>query len=107
VLEQVTREVAIEALPGDIPERIEVDVSDLEVAGTLSLSVVSPPEGVEFLDDPEETVIATISMPTALEETDAVEEETELVGEEAAAEMAEAAEGTEDEGASEAGGEGS
>jgi large subunit ribosomal protein L25 len=105
VLEQVTRELTIEALPGDIPESVEADVSDLEVADTLSLSQVSPPEGVDFLDDPD-TVLATISTPTELEETDAVEEETELVGEEAAAEEAEPAEGEETAPAEE-GGEGS
>ncbi|MBA3840328.1 MAG: 50S ribosomal protein L25 [Thermoleophilaceae bacterium] len=101
VLEHVTRELNIEALPGDLPERIDVDVSGLEVAGTLPLSEISPPEGVEFLDDPDETVIATIGAPTALEETDAVEEETELVGEDAEAArragIEPGAEGAEDE----------
>jgi large subunit ribosomal protein L25 len=96
VLEQVTRELGIEALPGDIPERIEVDVSDLEAAGTRTLADVTPPQGVKFLDDPEETVIATITIPTEVPEEPEVEEETELVAEgEAAAgdEEAAAAEG--------------
>src|SRR5919202_3135527 len=52
VLEQVTRELTIEALPGDIPEKIDVDVSGLEAAGTLQLSELSPPSGVKFVDDP-------------------------------------------------------
>ena len=64
VLEQVTHELNIEALPTDIPEAITVDVSHLEAAGTMHLSEVTPPEGVEFLDDPEETIIATITIPT-------------------------------------------
>jgi large subunit ribosomal protein L25 len=81
VLEHVTREVNIEALPTDIPDRIAVDVSSMEVAATMTLSEVSPPTGVELLDDPEETVIATITMPSEIEEPE-VEEETELVGEE-------------------------
>ncbi|MEJ7718705.1 MAG: 50S ribosomal protein L25 [Thermoleophilaceae bacterium] len=85
VLEHVTRELNIEALPGDLPEHIDVDVSDLEVAGTLHLSEITPPEGVEFLDDLEETIIATVGTATGLEETDAIEEETELVGEDAEA----------------------
>src|ERR671933_1661829 len=91
VLEQVTRELGIEALPGDIPERVEVDVSDLEAAGTRMLADVTPPQGVKFLDSPEETVIATITIPTEVPEEPEVEEETELVAEGEAAEGAEEA----------------
>src|SRR3954467_4557628 len=64
VLEQVTRELNIEALPGDIPEGLDVDVSGLEAAGTLLLGDITAPEGVSFLDDREETVLATITIPT-------------------------------------------
>jgi large subunit ribosomal protein L25 len=95
VLEQVTRELTIEALPGDIPEMIEVDVSGLEAAATMHLSELTPPQGVTFIDDPDETIIATITIPTEVPETE-IEEETELVAEgEAAAsdEDAAAAEG--------------
>lgn len=83
VLEHVTRELTIEAFPTSIPERIVVDVSSLQAADTLSLSAVTPPSGVTFLDDPDETVIATVTMPTQIELPEEVEEETELVGEEA------------------------
>jgi large subunit ribosomal protein L25 len=82
VLEHVTRELNIEALPTDIPERIEVDVSGMEAAAVMHLSEISPPEGVVFLDDPEETIIATINVPTEEPEEPEVEEEAELVGEE-------------------------
>src|SRR5919206_987584 len=95
VVEHVTRELNIEALPTDIPERIVVDVSGMEAAATMHLSEVSAPAGVTFLDDPEETIIATVTIPTEEPEPE-VEEETELVGEEAEAvegEEAEAAEG--------------
>jgi large subunit ribosomal protein L25 len=80
VLEHVTRELNIIALPGNIPESVTVDVSHLEVAGTMHLSEVTAPEGVEFLDDPEETIVATITTPTEVEEPE-IEEEAELVGE--------------------------
>ena len=80
VLEHVTRELNIEALPTDIPERIVVDVSGMDIGATLSLSEISSERGVEFLDDPEETTIATVVPPTEVEEPD-IEEETELVGE--------------------------
>jgi large subunit ribosomal protein L25 len=81
VLEHVTRELNIEALPTDIPERIVVDVSGMEGAATMHLTEIPAPAGVELLDDPEETIIATITVPTEIEEPE-VEEETELVGEE-------------------------
>jgi large subunit ribosomal protein L25 len=80
VLEHVTRELNIEALPADIPDNITVDVSGLEIAATMHLSEVTAPSGVTFLDDPEETIIATVVVPTEVEEPE-VEEETELVGE--------------------------
>ena len=83
VLDHVTHELSIEALPTSIPERIVVDVSNLQAADTLPLSAVTPPSGVTFLDDPQETVIATVTMPTQIELPEEVEEETELVGEEA------------------------
>ncbi|MEA2309533.1 MAG: large subunit ribosomal protein [Thermoleophilaceae bacterium] len=80
VIEHVTRELNIEALPGDLPERIVVDVSGLEAAATMHLSEVTAPPGVTFLDDLEETIIATVTIPTEVEEPE-VEEETALVGE--------------------------
>jgi large subunit ribosomal protein L25 len=98
VLEHVTRELNIEALPTDIPENVTVDVSHMEVAGTLTLAEVAAPSGVTFLDEPEETTIATIVVPTEVEEPEEVEEETELVGEEEEAEAgAEGATGEEAE----------
>ena len=112
VVEHVTRELNIEALPTDIPERIVVDVSHLEAAATMHLSEVTAPAGVTFLDDPEETIVATVTIPTEVEEPE-VEEETELVGEDAEAVVGEDAEGgapseaADEGGGDEGGGEGS
>jgi large subunit ribosomal protein L25 len=92
VLEHVTHQLNIEALPTSIPDSIVVDVSGMEIAATMHLSEVAVPEGVTFLDDPEETIIATVVVPTEVEEPEEIEEETELVGEEAEAAEAEAAE---------------
>ena len=92
VLEHVTHQLNIEALPTDIPDSIVVDVSGMEIAATMQLAELTPPPGVTFLDDPEETIIATIVVPTEVEEPEAIEEETELVGEEAEGEEAPAAE---------------
>jgi large subunit ribosomal protein L25 len=83
VLEQVTRELNIEALPGEIPESIQHDVSHLVIGDTVTLSAVTAPKGVTLLDDLEETVIATLNPPSVdvEAEEEALEEETELVGE--------------------------
>ena len=108
VLEHVTRELNVEALPTEVPDRIVADVSALGVAETMTLSSVTPPSGVTLLDDLEETVVATITAPSTAEEPEAeIEEEAELVGEgEAPAEAEEgAAEGGE-EASSEGGEEG-
>jgi large subunit ribosomal protein L25 len=81
VLEHVTRELAIEALPNDIPDSISFDVSQMEINDTLTLEAVRPPANVELLDDPE-TVIATLTPPRLQTEGDEeIEEETEVVGE--------------------------
>lgn len=80
VLEQVTHQLNIEALPTAIPDYIAVDTSGLEIAATMHLSEITAPEGVEFLDDLDETIIATVVVPTEVEEPE-VEEETELIGE--------------------------
>jgi len=91
VLEQVTREVNIEALPTAIPDTIELDVSGAEIGDTITLDAVTAPEGVTLLDDAE-TVIATLSPPRlSAEPSEEIETETEVVGEGAA--EAEAADG--------------
>jgi large subunit ribosomal protein L25 len=84
VLEHVTREVTIEALPTEIPERLTLDVSLMEIGDTLQLTAVSPPPGVKFTaEEPDEVTIATLSPPRVEEEPEPeLEEEAELVGEE-------------------------
>jgi large subunit ribosomal protein L25 len=87
ILEHVTREVNVEALPTDIPESIQVDVSKLEMNGTLALGEVTAPAGLTLLDDPETTILASITPPSvAPEPEDELETETEVVGEGAEAE---------------------
>ena len=112
VLSQVNREITVEALPMEIPEHLELDVSGMAIGDTLRLVDLPVQEGVVFLDDPEETVLATVTMPTRIVEPEPEEgeelEEGELPegevpeGEEAPAEGEEAAEdaGAESEGES-------
>jgi large subunit ribosomal protein L25 len=81
VLEHVTRELTIEALPTDIPDSLQHDVSQMQIGDTLTLDALTPPATVKLLDDPE-TVIATLSPPRLqTEDTDEIEQETGVVGE--------------------------
>jgi large subunit ribosomal protein L25 len=87
VLEQITRELTIEALPNDIPDSLTHDVSTLQIGDTVTLDAIRAPSTVTLTDDPE-TVIAILSPPRLqTEDEDEIEQETEVVGEgEAAAE---------------------
>jgi len=81
VLEQITRELTIEALPGDIPDSLTHDVSTLQIGDTVTLDAIRPPTTVTLVDDPE-TVIAILSPPRLqTEDDDEIEQETEVVGE--------------------------
>ncbi len=86
VLDQITREVNVEALPNDIPETITFDVSKMEINDTLYLSSLAAPKGVTLLDDLEETTLVTLSPPNVDVEAEedaeeAIEQETGVVGE--------------------------
>lgn len=98
VLEQITRELNVQALPTAIPESIVQDIGEMQIGDTIALEMLSAPEGVTLLDDPE-TVLATLSPPRLQTEAEEeIESETELVGE--GEEQGEAAEGAGSEGAS-------
>src|SRR5258707_71608 len=82
VLEQITRELNVEALPTAIPESIVHAIGEMEIGDTIGLAAIAMPEGVALLDDAEEAVVATLSPPKLqVEEEEDVEAETELVGE--------------------------
>jgi large subunit ribosomal protein L25 len=107
VLEQVTRELTVEALPTDIPDLLHHDVSAMSIGDTLTLGSLSAPEGVTLVDDPE-TVVAILSAPRLqIEEEPEIEGETEVVGEGEAGAEDEAAEGDADGGDSDESGGGS
>jgi large subunit ribosomal protein L25 len=81
-LSQVAREVNVEALPMEVPEHIDLDVGAMEMGDTLRVADVKAPDGVTLTDDPE-TVVATLTMPTRVEEPEealAEGEEAELEG---------------------------
>jgi large subunit ribosomal protein L25 len=63
VLSQPLRELSVEALPLEVPEHIDLDVSHMATGDTLRVADVQLTEGVVLLDDPE-TVVATVTAPT-------------------------------------------
>lgn len=89
IVQQVAREVQIEALPTGIPEHVAADISTLEVGGTIRVEDLVALAGVTFLDDPQ-TVLATCSIPRGISELEEGEEVPE--GEAAAGEGEAAAE---------------
>jgi large subunit ribosomal protein L25 len=93
VLSQVANEVNVEALPLEVPQQIDVDVSEMRIGDSLRLAEVEVPEGVRFLDDPDETVLVNVTLPTRVEEPEVeVEGEEAVEGEAPEAEAEQAAE---------------
>lgn len=99
VLEHHLRDVEIECLPGDVPEQIDADVSELELGDMIRVRDIVVPSGVTILTDPDTPVISVIT-PAALR----TEADLLLPGEEGAVveEAPEAEEGVEGEAAPEA-----
>lgn len=108
VLEHIAREITVEALPTDIPEQIEIDVSHMEINDTIQLSAVTPPSGGEFVtgEDAEDITIATLTPPRLEQELEEIEEEAALIGEEDGEEPAEGEEGEGEAAEGDAGAEG-
>jgi large subunit ribosomal protein L25 len=107
VLSQINREVRVEALPMEVPEHLELDITAMVIGDSMRLSDLRVPEGVKFLDDPD-TVLATVSPPTKIEEPEPEEvegEEGEEIEGEAPEGEAPAAEGEGGEPEAEASGE--
>lgn len=102
IITQVANHVNVEALPLEVPDHLEIDVTSLGIGDSARLSELSVPAGVTLLDDLE-TVLATVTLPRA-EEPEPVEgaeaaegaEEAAAEGEAAPAEGEAAAESTEE-----------
>jgi len=97
VLEHVIRELHVECLPTAIPERIEIDVANLNIGDAVYVKNVAVPEGVKVLNDPE--LIVMILKPPHVEvpKEEVVEEaaEPELIRKKKEEEAEEGAEGKE------------
>jgi large subunit ribosomal protein L25 len=62
ILDQVLREVEIECLPGDIPSHIDVDVSNLELWGSLRIKDLPHSGSIKFLNSEDATVAHVVSI---------------------------------------------
>jgi len=62
ILELITREIEVECLPGDIPERIDVDVSELGLNGALRVSDLSANAKVKILESADQVVVHVVSI---------------------------------------------
>ncbi len=65
-LQLLLHTMTVSCLPGTIPDRIQVDVSDLDIGDVIHVRDLTPPEGVRYLDNPDEPVV-TILAPAAEE----------------------------------------
>lgn len=83
VMEVILREIQVECLPGDIPDKLEYNVSEMDIGDSVHVRDLSIP-GVEILSDPDNVVLSLVP-PTVYEEVKeevAAEEEPELVSKE-------------------------
>jgi large subunit ribosomal protein L25 len=62
ILELIMREIEVECLPGDIPERIEIDVSELDLNEAIRVSALPISAKVKVLENPEQVVVHIISV---------------------------------------------
>ncbi len=96
ILSQILWQLTIEALPLDIPEKIEVDVSHLGIGNSVHVNEIKVPENVRIVNSPEETVATVVEkaeeiVAAPLEEAvptgpEVIKEKKEVEGEEGEAE---------------------
>ena len=80
VVEHVLREIEIECMPKDVPELLEVDITELRIGDALLVKDVPLPPDVSLVTDPEETLVMVV-VPRIIEEEEEVEAEEEAVTE--------------------------
>ncbi len=85
VLQQLMREVGIEVLPADIPEEIEIDISELDVGDSLQVRDLEVDEKIDITASPEEVIVTIVTPSEEIEEEEEEEDEfiePEVIGEE-------------------------
>lgn len=77
VLEQIITELTIQCPPNQIPEVINIDVTQMPIGTTLHISELNLPEGVTASDDPERTVLTIVEGQAGEPETEETTAEVE------------------------------
>jgi large subunit ribosomal protein L25 len=99
VVDQVRFDVPVEVLPLEVPDSVELDISDMQVGDVKRLGDLALPEGVDLLDDPEYAVVSVYVPQAEVPEDEVAEEGVEgALGEEGAPEDAGEVEATEEGG---------
>lgn len=74
VIQTLSNEVKIKCLPTNIPNVIEINISDLNIGDTLRVKDIKPMDGIEILSNPESTIISILAprlvVETATTDTD-------------------------------------
>jgi large subunit ribosomal protein L25 len=97
LLEQLLFQLTVEAMPGNIPVSIEIDVSELAIGDQLRVEDIALPAGVETQAEPD-FVVAQVAAPRVVTEAEEGEEGEAAEGEAAEGGEAPAAEASDDAG---------
>jgi len=76
LLDHITHTISIECLPKDMITSVEVDISNLEIGNTLSVSDINLPSQIKILSD-ENLLIVSVNAPKVNDSVDAEESESE------------------------------
>jgi large subunit ribosomal protein L25 len=87
ILQIIRRELEVQCFPLDVPESIEIDITDLDIGDSIHLGDIARQSKIEFLDDENFTVVTVVS--PKVEEGELPVEEAEEEGEAAIAEEGE------------------
>lgn len=82
ILQIIRRELEVECLPLEVPESIEIDITDLDIGDSVHVGEIPRQGGIEFLDDDHYTVV-TVIHPKKEEEPEKEKEGVAEEGEEA------------------------
>lgn len=80
VVDQVLFAVSVDVLPLEVPDQLEIDISDMQIGDVKRLEDLTLPDGVDLLDDPDRTVVSV-----SMQAMDVPEDEVSAEDEEAAA----------------------
>ena len=83
IVEQIMTELQISCSAGNIPESIEIDVTNFNIGDILHVEEMILPEGTTVLDDPERTVISVVLPAKPVTEDEVEPQETEVIEQEA------------------------